>query len=198
MAQQRTGEMRMTICPTRQICVPRRLFQFAFPWSGFHFFSAFCQEPGQPRRASYPPLGRDDNIGADPISDTFHSQRSALFPWDMAGSSSSIFVREGGAHQLISDRMSVEHADARLRGSSASRRGSSLPSHHGSLQAGLESPAMILPAIQSDDDFVFDGPFSLISPRLCALKFACSSWGPPCHRVGAGGDRSDRSREEFQ
>lgn len=54
------------------------------------------------------------------------------------------------------DGMSVEHADARLRGSSASRRGSSVPSLPNP-QASVGSPAVILPTIRSDDDFVFDG-----------------------------------------
>lgn len=77
----------------------------------------------------------------------------------MAGSSSSVAAREGGTQLLTSDRISVEHADARLRESSASRRGSSLPSLPGNLQAGVGSPApaVMLPMIQSDDDFIFDG-----------------------------------------
>ena len=91
------------------------------------------------------------------MSDTFHSQRTALFPWDMAGGSSSVSAREGGIQLHTNDGMSVEHADARLRGSSASRRGSSLPSLPGNLQAVAGSPAVILPTIQSDDDFVFNG-----------------------------------------
>lgn len=114
----------------------------------------FCQEPGQARRASHPPPALGDNLGVDVISDNLYSQRSALFPWDMAGSSSSISAREGGVKY---DRISVEHADVRLRGSSASRRGSSLPSVPGNPQTSVGSPAVILPAIQSDDDFVFDG-----------------------------------------
>ncbi|KAG8219803.1 hypothetical protein J3R82DRAFT_776 [Butyriboletus roseoflavus] len=123
------------------------------------------EEPGQARRASHPPPAFGDNLGVDVVSDTFHSQRSALFPWDMAGSSSSISAREGGIQQLTSDRMSVEHADARLRGSSASRRGSSLPSLPGNLQAGVGSPAVMLPMIQSDDDFIFDVPGDNLVPE---------------------------------
>ena len=114
------------------------------------------QEPGQARHTSYPLPAFGDNLGIDVVSDTFHSQRSALFPWDMAGSSSSVSARGGRTQLPSNDRMSVEHADARLRGSSASRRGSSLPSIP-SLQAGIGSPAVIPPTIQSDDDFVFDG-----------------------------------------
>ena len=76
----------------------------------------------------------------------------------MAGGSSSASGREGGIQLPTNDRISVEHADARLRGSSASRRGSSLPSLP---NLGVGSPAVILPTIQSDDDFVFDG-----TPRI--------------------------------
>lgn len=117
-------------------------------------YSELCQEPGQARRASHPPPALGDNLGVDVVSDNFHSQRSALFPWDMVGSSPPISAQEGGIQH---DRISIEHADARLRGSSASRRGSSLPSVPGNLQTSVGSPAVILPAIQSDDDFVFDG-----------------------------------------
>lgn len=144
----------MTILPMQIICALRRLLQY------FHFRSCAltsCQEPGQARRASHPPLAFGDNLGVDVVSDTFHSQRSALFPWDMAGGSSSVSARDEGVQLPTNDRMSVELADAKLRGSSASRRGSSLPSLPGNLQAGVGSPAVILPTFQSDDDFLFDG-----------------------------------------
>ncbi|KAG9314349.1 hypothetical protein JVU11DRAFT_5141 [Chiua virens] len=116
------------------------------------------EEPGQARRVSQSPPAFDDNFGVDVPSNTFHSQRSALFPWDMAGGSSSISARAGEMQLLSGDRMCVEQADARLRGSSASRRGSSLPSFPGNLQAGIGSPAVISRVVQSDDDFVFDVP----------------------------------------
>ncbi|KAF8140272.1 hypothetical protein EV363DRAFT_1152517 [Boletus edulis] len=121
------------------------------------------EEPGQARRAAHSPPTFGDNLSADVAPDTFHSQRSALFPWDMAGASSSVSAREGGIQLPINNRLSVDHADARLRGSSVSQRGSSLLSFPNP-QSGVESPAVILPAIQSDDDFIFDVPGDNYAP----------------------------------
>lgn len=94
-----------------------------------------------------------DEFGLDIVQGSL-SQRSALFPWDNAGGSSSVsgavFL---GRHS--SDKISVDHAETRLRGSSLSRRGSSIPSQQGDVFGGaggfLASPQII------DDDFVFNG-----------------------------------------
>ncbi|KAF9229270.1 hypothetical protein BS17DRAFT_771250 [Gyrodon lividus] len=115
------------------------------------------EEPGQARRASRPPSAFGDNLGIDVIADAMNSQRSALFPWDMAGNSSSV-AGHGGGIRRSSDRMSVDIADVRLRGSSLSRRGSSLPSAPGSLRPGLGSPTADLRGSQNDDDLAFDVP----------------------------------------
>ncbi|KAG2044865.1 hypothetical protein BDR03DRAFT_848367 [Suillus americanus] len=111
------------------------------------------EEPGQARHAPRPISVLGDEFGLDIVQNSL-SQRSALFPWDNAGGSSSV----SGAILLgrqSSDKISVDHAETRLRGSSLSRRGSSIPSQQGDVfggAAGLPaSPQMI------DDDFVFNG-----------------------------------------
>ncbi|KIK78796.1 hypothetical protein PAXRUDRAFT_36561 [Paxillus rubicundulus Ve08.2h10] len=115
------------------------------------------EEPGQARRASRPPSALGDNFDIGVVADANISQRSALFPWDMAGNSS--LVDHGGGIRLgSSDRMSVEPADTRLRGSSLSRRVSSLPSAPGSLQPGMGSPAAVPRGSQIVDEFAFDVP----------------------------------------
>ncbi|KIJ68466.1 hypothetical protein HYDPIDRAFT_24739 [Hydnomerulius pinastri MD-312] len=116
------------------------------------------EEPGQARRASRPPSAFGENLGIDVVQESLNSQRSALFPWDNAGNSSSVSGHAIGFRLRSSDRMTVDHADAKLRGSSLSRRGSSLPSAHGSLQAGIGSPAVVLRGSQLDDDFAFEVP----------------------------------------
>lgn len=95
-----------------------------------------------------------DEFGLDIVQNSL-SQRSALFPWDNAGGSSSF----SGAVLLgrqSSDKISVDHAETRLRGSSLSRRGSSIPSQQGDILGGAggfpASPQII------DDDFVFNVP----------------------------------------
>lgn len=86
------------------------------------------------------------------------SQRSALFPWDDAGASSSISgaVLQG---RQSSDKISVDHAETRMRGSSVSRRGSSLLSQHGEVFGGTGGfPVIINESPQlNDEDFVFNG-----------------------------------------
>jgi meiotic recombination protein REC8, fungi type len=86
------------------------------------------------------------------------SQRSALFPWDDAGASSSISgaVLQG---RQSSGKISVDHAETRMRGSSVSRRGSSLLSQHGEVFGGAGGfPVIINESPQlNDEDFVFNG-----------------------------------------
>ncbi|KAF8846367.1 hypothetical protein BDN67DRAFT_39579 [Paxillus ammoniavirescens] len=116
------------------------------------------EEPGQARRASRPPSAFGDNLDIGVVADAVISQRSALFPWDMAGNSSSLVDHGGGIRLGSSDRMSVEPADTRLRGSSLSRRASSFPSAPGSLQPGIGSPVAVPRGSQIVDDFAFDVP----------------------------------------
>lgn len=112
------------------------------------------EEPGQARHAPRPMSVLGDEFGLDIVQGSL-SQRSALFPWDNAGGSSSV----SGAIFLgrqSSDKISVDHAETRLRGSSLSRRGSSIPSQQGDVFGGAggfpASPQII------DDDFVFNVP----------------------------------------
>lgn len=83
------------------------------------------------------------------------SQRSSLFPWDNAGfaSSSSGLLRRGGSEDVVADK-----AEVRLRGSSLSRRESSLvPSHAGSGGIGLSPARLPKNSDVIEDDFAFDG-----------------------------------------
>ncbi|KAI0068210.1 hypothetical protein BV25DRAFT_1911222 [Artomyces pyxidatus] len=98
------------------------------------------EEPGQGRHFSHPssPLGGafefDLGRNVEPVSG---SQKSSLFPWDNAGPSSSVIG--GAAFDPGSDRVSIGHAEVRIRGSSAGRtkRDSSLgPSQFGSTVGG--------------------------------------------------------------
>ncbi|OJA21506.1 hypothetical protein AZE42_05106 [Rhizopogon vesiculosus] len=116
------------------------------------------EEPGQARHASRPPSVLGDNFGLDIVQNSF-SQRSALFPWDNAGVSSSV----SGAVPLgrhSSDKISVDHAETRMRGSSVSRRGSSLLSQHCEVFGGAGGfPAIINASPQiNDEEFVFNIP----------------------------------------
>ncbi|KAG1825921.1 uncharacterized protein BJ212DRAFT_1475280 [Suillus subaureus] len=112
------------------------------------------EEPGQARHAPRPMSVLGDEFGLDVVQNSL-SQRSALFPWDNAGGSSSV----SGAVLLgrqSSDKISVDHAETRMRGSSLSRRGSSIPSQQGDVfggTAGLPASPQII-----DDDFVFNVP----------------------------------------
>ena len=85
------------------------------------------QEPGQARRESRPPsvIG-GSQFGIEPFTQISASQRSAVFPWDHAGVSSSV----GGAFDNFpgSDRISLPN---RGRGSSLSSRGRGSPMHFG-------------------------------------------------------------------
>ena len=93
------------------------------------------------------------------------SQRSAWFPWDHAGdagASSSVTGIPHGSVGPSSDKVSVDHVEIRMSGSSVSaisRRASSLlPSRMGSLGGVPASPGSFgqdyeLPG----EDFTFDG-----------------------------------------
>ncbi|KAI0669869.1 Rec8 like protein-domain-containing protein [Trametes maxima] len=100
-----------------------------FPQQGdeFNFDSRMrsSEEPGQARRGSRPPsaFGSHFDFGLRPTQDVSASQRSAVFPWDHAGPSSSV---AGAAYDLDgSDAFSV------LR--PASKRGNSIGSRRDSL-----------------------------------------------------------------
>lgn len=115
------------------------------------------KEPGQGRRIS-----RDANITGDlgvefgaNIAD-LGSQKSSMFPWDNAGGSSS----SGAFGMPESDHnIPLDYIDMRLRGSSQSRRDSSLvPSHGGSLTGGPGfSPAGVKRPEVFDEDYAFEG-----------------------------------------
>ncbi|KZT65163.1 hypothetical protein DAEQUDRAFT_769100 [Daedalea quercina L-15889] len=88
------------------------------------------EEPGVVRRVSRAPslIGSQfelPGVGQDFVSD---SQRSALFPWDNAGASSSVVGGSIGFGGESSARRGFGRADTRLRGSSlGSKRDSPLP-----------------------------------------------------------------------
>lgn len=113
------------------------------------------EEPGQGRHTSRPPSVLYDNLGAV-VDDSLSSKRSGLFPWDHAGNSTSEIGQEGGFRLQDSDKMSVDHAETRLRGNSLIHRDSSLPT--GSLRPSIGSPVVTFQGSQVDDDFVFDVP----------------------------------------
>ncbi|OCH96110.1 hypothetical protein OBBRIDRAFT_718943 [Obba rivulosa] len=83
------------------------------------------QEPGQARHASRPPSAVGGNFDLDIgriVEPASGSQRSALFPWDHAGASSSVY---GGAFELgrsSSAKKSLGKADVQMRGSSVGSR----------------------------------------------------------------------------
>ncbi|KAJ3790980.1 Rec8 like protein-domain-containing protein [Lentinula aff. detonsa] len=117
------------------------------------------QEPGQARQISKPPsdIGANFSFDLGSFGRQEGSQKSSLFPWDNAGAgpSSSIDGAGGG-----SDRISIDRAEVRIRGSSFSRRESSLvPSQNGSTGIRGISPGDI--GIRGSqvvgEDFVFSG-----------------------------------------
>ncbi|KAF5390234.1 hypothetical protein D9757_002956 [Collybiopsis confluens] len=96
------------------------------------------------------------------------SQRSSLYPWDNAGAgpSSSVDWVKGG-----SDRISINQAEIRMRGSSLSRRESSLAlSHNGSADLRGISPGniRIRETQTTAEDFLFSGGQFEISS--CSLR----------------------------
>ncbi|KAJ7786295.1 Rec8 like protein-domain-containing protein [Mycena metata] len=113
------------------------------------------EEPGQGRNASRPPSVLGSNFDIAPPLPTSGSQRSSLFPWDNAGGGSSSGPEVG---PMGSDRISVDRADVRMRGSSLSRRESSLvPSQNGSALDGLEfSPGFAKSSQALGEDYAFD------------------------------------------
>ncbi|KAJ4486110.1 Rec8 like protein-domain-containing protein [Lentinula aciculospora] len=117
------------------------------------------EEPGQARHISKPPsdIGANFNFDLGSISRQEGSQRSSLFPWDNAGAgaSSSVDAFGGG-----SDRISFDRAEVKIRGSSFSRRESSLiPSQNGSTGIRGISPVdiRIRESQVINEDFVFSG-----------------------------------------
>ncbi|RDB28700.1 hypothetical protein Hypma_015537 [Hypsizygus marmoreus] len=114
------------------------------------------EEPGQARQLSrelsvFADLGFDLGI-QKPMTG---SQKSSLFPWDNAGGSSS----SGAFGMPGSDEIRAEHVEIRLRGSSHSRRDSSLvPSQVGSFAGGPGlSPAPIRHGSQvAGEDYAFE------------------------------------------
>jgi meiotic recombination protein REC8, fungi type len=112
----------------------------------------FSQEPGQGRRVSRPP-SVGDGIGFDlgTPHDLFESQKSSLFPWDNAGMSSS----SGAPGMPGSDQIHVDPVELKLRGSSQSRRSSSLIPSQVGIAEGF-SPAPIRQSSQAPEDYVFE------------------------------------------
>ncbi|KAJ4484723.1 Rec8 like protein-domain-containing protein [Lentinula edodes] len=117
------------------------------------------EEPGQARQMSKPlsDIGANFSFDLGSLGRQEGSQRSSLFPWDNAGAgpSSSVDAFGGG-----SDRVSIDRAEIRIRGSSFSRRESSLvPSQNGSTGIRGISPGDI--GIRGSqvigEDFVFSG-----------------------------------------
>ncbi|KAF8213061.1 Rec8 like protein-domain-containing protein [Mycena galopus ATCC 62051] len=113
------------------------------------------EEPGQGRHVSRPPSVLGSNFDIAPQIPASGSQRSSFFPWDNAGGGSSSAADFG---PMGSDRISVDRADIRLRGSPLSRRESSLvPSQSGSGLAGLEfSPGFAKKSQALGEDYEFD------------------------------------------
>ena len=136
------------------------------------------QEPGQARHASRPPsaLGSHLDFNVGPTQDTISgSQRSAFFPWDHAGPSSSA----GGAPFSIygSDGLSGRRP-ASKRASSASSRRESLLFPPG----GIIPPSPIELGLRSsqvpEEDFHFDGrTFSPYSHSSRPFDHLASSGG---------------------
>jgi hypothetical protein len=108
------------------------------------------------------------------------SQRSAFFPWDHAGdagASSSVTGIALGSAGPGSDKVSVDHVEVRMRGSSVSARSgrasSLLPSRMGSLGGVPASPAAFgLDQNLAGEDFAFDGEVLFTLCRISMLTFA--------------------------
>ncbi|KAJ7169912.1 Rec8 like protein-domain-containing protein [Mycena filopes] len=113
------------------------------------------EEPGQGRNVSRPPSVLGGNIDIAQTLPASGSQRSSLFPWDNAGGGSSSGPEFG---PMGSDRISVDRADVTMRGSSLSRRESSLvPSQTGSALDALEfSPGFAKSSQALGEDYAFD------------------------------------------
>ncbi|KAK0465040.1 Rec8 like protein-domain-containing protein [Desarmillaria tabescens] len=113
------------------------------------------EEPGQGRQVSRPPSlgGGQFDIDPSPEEPLTQSQRSSLFPWDNAG----VFSSSSGAGGFAggSDRISVDRADIRMRGSSVSRRESSLVPSASATGLGL-SPGVTDRGSQVGEDYQFE------------------------------------------
>ncbi|KAJ7103545.1 Rec8 like protein-domain-containing protein [Mycena belliarum] len=118
------------------------------------------EEPGQGRHVSRPGSIFGSNFDIAPQAPPSGSQRSSLFPWDNAGGASSSV----GGGPLGSDHISVDRAEVRMRGSSLSRRDSSLvPSQTGSVVEALEfSPNK--GSLGVGEDYAFDGTILITLP----------------------------------
>ncbi len=123
------------------------------------------QEPGQGRQVSRPPslVGGQFGIDPSPEEPPTQSQRSSLFPWDNAG----VFSSSSGGGGLAdgSDRISVDRADIRMRGSSVSRRESSLIPSASATGLGL-SPSVADRGSQVGADYRFEGIHGIVSVFL--------------------------------
>ncbi|KAK0456584.1 hypothetical protein EV421DRAFT_74798 [Armillaria borealis] len=113
------------------------------------------EEPGQGRQVSRPSslVGGQFGIDPSPEEPLTQSQRSSLFPWDNAGVFSS--SSGGGGFADGSDRISVDRADIRMRGSSLSRRESSLIPSASATGLGL-SPSVADRGSQVGEDYRFE------------------------------------------
>ncbi|KAJ7492632.1 Rec8 like protein-domain-containing protein [Mycena latifolia] len=113
------------------------------------------EEPGQGRHVSRPESVFGSNFDIAPQLPPSGSQRSSLFPWDNAGGGSS---SAAGGGPMGSDRISVDRAEVRMRGSSLSRRESSLiPSQGGSGMDALEfSPGFGKSSQAVEEDYAFE------------------------------------------
>jgi len=121
------------------------------------------EEPGQARRDSLPPspLGGqfNFNLGRAGLQADLSasSQRSAVFPWDHAGPSST---SAAGQFNFAQDRVSVGHSEVRIRASPMtghSRRASSIHSSQPG-GSGFSPGAFGKPSSQFGEDFAFDVP----------------------------------------
>ncbi|KAI0961589.1 hypothetical protein AcV7_000653 [Taiwanofungus camphoratus] len=116
------------------------------------------EEPGQARRASRPPSLLGSHLDLDPrIAQDFMSgsQRSAFFPWDNAGASSSVNGASFDFGRESSAKRSFGRADVGLRGSFLGSRPES-PLNPG---RPLDSPTDFgTRNPQSGDNFVFEVP----------------------------------------
>ncbi|KAJ7293565.1 hypothetical protein C8J57DRAFT_1269366 [Mycena rebaudengoi] len=113
------------------------------------------EEPGQGRHVSRAPSVLGSNFDIAPLQPVSGSQKSSLFPWDNAGGASSSV---GGFGPLGgSDQISVDRAEVKMRGSSLSRRESSLvPSQAGSV-GGLDLSSPFRKNSQGfGEDYAFD------------------------------------------
>lgn len=113
------------------------------------------QEPGQARHASRPISLIGSQFGLlEPGHDLLSgSQRSAVFPWDNAGASSSVNgALDFGRNSSV--RRSFGRAETRLRGSSVSSRRESpaVPGRHSDSPSGFGHRNL-----EIGENFEFDG-----------------------------------------